>query len=95
MGETIQIKRTGMRKLSHRHTEDPQANIHPVSARITNIAEQIQEIVDLNVVYRSKPVRTQVDRSANQMRELRLLQIMEELKQMLSRERRYAANRNQ
>ena len=68
-----------MRKFQQSHTEDQQDKIHPVSARVAEIAEQIQEIADLNMAYRNKPVRTQVDRSANQVRELRLIQIKEEL----------------
>lgn len=71
------------RRISHRHIEDQQANIHPVSVRVAEITEQIQEIADLNLAYRTKPKRSQVDRSANQMRELRLIQIREELRQML------------
>lgn len=72
-----------MRKFSHRHIEDQQANVHPVSVRVAEITQQIQEIADQNLAYRTKPTRSQVDRSANQMRELRLLQIREELRQML------------
>lgn len=76
-----------MRKFSHRdsshsHIEDQQAHAHPVSARVAEIAEQIKEIANLNMAYRSKPVHTQVDRSAHQVRELRLIQIKEELQQM-------------
>jgi Iap family predicted aminopeptidase len=70
-----------MRKFSN--AQDQQSNVHPVSARVAEITEQIQEIADRNVAYRTKLVRTQVDHSAHQVRELRLIQIKEELKQML------------
>jgi Iap family predicted aminopeptidase len=70
-----------MRKISK--SPDHPENVHPISARVAEINEQIQEIADRNTAYRTKPVRTQLDHSANQVRELRLIQIKEELQRML------------
>lgn len=63
--------------------QDQQAALHPISERVAEINVQIREIADENFAYRAKAVRTQLDHSANQMRELRLLQIKDELQQML------------
>ena len=63
--------------------QDQQAALHPISERVAEINIQIREIADQNLAFRAKAVRTQLDHSANQMRELRLLQIREELQQML------------
>lgn len=65
---------------------DSQVNSHPISERVAALSGQIQDIADWSAQYRAKIVHTQLDRSANQMRELRLLQIKEELGEMLNRD---------
>lgn len=67
------------------NVHDQQLTTHPTSERVADLNQQIQEIAQSSAEYRKKPVRTQVDRSANQLRELRLLQIKEELTQMLKK----------
>lgn len=67
------------------NTSGQEASVHPISERVAELNEQIQDLAQLNLQYRTKAVRTQLDRSAHQMRELRLLQIKEELGLLLKK----------
>lgn len=65
-----------------RHREVPD---HRPSERVVVLSGQIRDIADSSARYRAKTLRTKIDRSANQLRELRLLEIREELRQLLDK----------
>ena len=54
-----------------------------ISERVVVLKGRIQDIAASSTQYRAKAVHTKIDRSANQLRELRLLEIREELRQLL------------
>jgi hypothetical protein len=62
---------------------DRELRDHRISERVAVLSGQIQDIADSSARYRAKAVHTRTDRSANQLRELRLLGIREELGQLL------------
>ena len=64
---------------------DPGPRDNRISKRVLVLSGQVQDIVDSSARYRAKAVHTKIDRSANQLRELRLLQIREELGLLLKR----------
>lgn len=67
---------------SMRHRQLPD---YRISERIVVLSGRIQDIAAASTQYRAKTVHTKMDRSANQLRELRLLEIREELRQLLKK----------
>lgn len=64
---------------------DRQSPDYRISERIVVLSERIQDIAASSTQYRAKTAHTDIDRSANQLRELRLLEIQEELRQLLKK----------
>jgi len=62
---------------------DPRLEDHQISERVGVLTGQIQDIVDSTLRYRAKSVHTKMDRLAKQRREVRLLEIRDELGQLL------------
>ena len=65
-----------------RHRQLPD---YRMSERIVVLRGRIQDIAASSTQYRAKTVHTKIDRSANQLRELRLLEIRDELRQLLKK----------
>jgi hypothetical protein len=64
---------------------DPGTRDNRISERVVVLSGQVQDIVNSSTRYRAKAMHTKIDRSANQLRELRLLQIREELGLLLKK----------
>jgi len=61
-----------------------------ISQRISVLKQEIQDIRELNDQYLERKVQTQTERAARDAREIRLLQIKEELSKMIKESRHKA-----
>ena len=61
-----------------------------ISQRISVLKQEIQDIRELNEQYLERKVLTQTERAAHDAREIRLLQIKEELSKMIKESRQKA-----
>jgi hypothetical protein len=59
---------------------------HLFSQRVAILSQEVKNIAALSAQYRAKTTYTQTGRIAHQERELRLLQIRDELAQMLEKQ---------
>jgi hypothetical protein len=68
-------------------------NYTDISERISTLMQEIRDTRELNARYWELNVRTQAERAAHAAREIRLLQIKEELSRMMNRSQQKATLR--